>query len=123
MLMIKIKNWGSPVPVSVNNEDCRDAASVSGSVPGQNLEIPQLENAIEYDSDDGSSQASEFVDATQRLDTEFQANERATPVRVQQDIQFLNDAWANLEDADEALIRSQQQAFNDSTAAEVDIDI
>lgn len=114
---------GSPVHVSMNNEDCRDDAFVLGPVLGQNLEIPQLENSTEYDSEDGSSQASEFVDATQRLDTEFQANERATPVRVQQDIQFLNDVWANLEDADEVLIRSQQQAFNDTTAAEADIDL
>jgi hypothetical protein len=74
----------------------------------------------ESDNDDDSSQASEFVDATQRLDTE---TEQAVPVRVQQDIRFLNEAWANLEDADEVQIRSQQQAFNDTFAAEADVDL
>jgi len=49
--------------------------------------------------------------------------EHAVPVRVQQDIQFLNEAWANLVDADEAQIQSQQQAVNDKTSVEADIDM
>jgi len=105
-----------PVTEPVNNADNRD-------ITERNLVITQLEHASESDSDDDSSQASEFVDATQRLDTEILMTEHAIPVRVQQDIQFLHEAWANLEDADEVQIRSQQQAFNDTIAAKADIDL
>ena len=77
----------------------------------------------ESDIDDDSSQASEFVDATQRLDTEIMPIEHAVPDRVQKDIQFLNEAWANLEDADEAQIQSQQHVVKDKMVAEADIDL
>ena len=40
---------------------------------------------------------------------------------MKQNIQFLNDAWANLDDVDEVQIRSKQQAYNDTIAAEADI--
>ena len=41
---------------------------------------------------------------------------------MKQNIQFLNNAWANLEDVDEDKIRSQQQAFVNTTIAETYID-
>lgn len=88
----------------------------------RNLQITQLEYVVEYDNDDGSSQDSDFVDATQRLETD-PVIEKQAPVTVKQNIQFLNDAWANLEDVDAVQIRSQQQAYNDTIAAEADIDL
>jgi hypothetical protein len=105
-----------PVTERVNN-------AASSDIADRNFEITRLEHASETDNDDDSSQGSEFVDATQRLDTEILMNENAVPIRVQQDIQFLNEAWANLEDAAEVQIRSQQPAFNVTSAAEADIDL
>lgn len=37
-------------------------------------------------------------------------------------MQFLNESWSNLVDADEEKIRNQQATLNDSLAAEADID-
>lgn len=74
------------------------------------------------DSDDHSSQASEFVDATQRLEIDSIDNNFPTPDRVQKDMRFLNDSCANLAYVDEEHVRLQQEAFNQSMAAEADID-
>lgn len=54
----------SHVHVSVNGENYSDDATASVHVGEQSLEIPHLEHVAETDSDDGSSQASEFLDAT-----------------------------------------------------------
>lgn len=72
--------------------------------------------------DDGESQESEFVDATQRREPEMHTDALVTPVRIQNDIHFLNESWANLEGIDEEQIRMQQQALNESIAAELEID-
>jgi len=74
------------------------------------------------DLEDHTSQASEFVDATQRLEDSNLNTSQLTPDRIQRDMHFLNDSWANLADVDEEQIRNQQAAFNDSIAAEADID-
>ena len=88
-------------------------------------EILPNENNI-YSDDDSSSQASKFLDATQRLEVESQASSQETPVRIQQDMKFLQDSWANLAEADEDQIRLHQQALQDSitteAAIEADID-
>lgn len=90
----------------------------SRGISNENNDVPSPDSEM----DDDSSQASEFVDATQRLDTDMQFINHETPERVQQDMQFLNESWANLADTDEDQIRLQQQALNASIAAEADID-
>lgn len=81
------------------------------------------EESVDVSEEEGSSQASEFVDDTQRMEYESNAASQATPERIHQDMQFLNHAWANLADVDEEQIRIQQQAFNDATTADLEADI
>jgi len=75
-----------------------------------------IHNAPIYESelDDDSSETSEFMDATQRLETESRGNSQPTPERIQEDMQFLNESWAALADADEEKIKLQQEALNNS---------
>ena len=89
---------------------------------GENsVEMP-AENAVESEMDEDSSQASEFVDATQRLETESHSSSQEAPERIQNDMHFLNQSWAKLAETDETQILAQQEALNQALDAEADID-
>jgi len=77
----------------------------------------------ESEMEDDSSEASEFVDATQRLESDNQNISQPTPQRIQQDMQFLKESWAVLADAYEEQIRLQQEALNKSFDAEADLEL
>ncbi|MCH80720.1 DUF4283 domain protein, partial [Trifolium medium] len=83
---------------------------------------------VNNEEDDASSNASEFVDATQLIGQEeaLSDHETSTPERVQKDMQFLHDSWANLaekEDEENRVISDQiQQETNDRIVAAQVID-
>jgi len=99
----------------IDNRDSRGVCSNQNAVFSNQL-------VEDSDVDDQSSQASEFVDATQRLETDNLDTSLPTPDRVQNDMRFLNDAWANVADVDEDQIRLQQEALIQTMAAEANID-
>jgi len=86
-----------------------------------------LQNALQreiyvVDGDSDSSHDSQFVDATQVPEEEAQASSQVTPARVQRDMHFLHESWANLAEADEEQITKQQEHFTANLAAEDEID-
>lgn len=98
-----------------------EAGSVSKSPV---IELEQQDGKqTEEDMDDDSSQASEFVDATQlnNEDSDDQSNhEQDSPSSTQKKVYFLNQSWANLEDTDEDLIRKQEAALIASLEEDID---
>ncbi|MCH95612.1 hypothetical protein A2U01_0016592, partial [Trifolium medium] len=77
-------------------------------------EINKTSDIVNNEDDDASSHASEFVDATEIIDQDdsLSDNEIPTPERVQKDMQFLHESWANLaekEDEENRVITAQIQ--------------
>jgi hypothetical protein len=70
------------------------------------------EDDIENDDDESSTAETDFVDATQvqdedNISQDSGSNHEIIPERIQQDIQFLKDSWANIvenEDAEKRLM-------------------
>lgn len=100
-----------------------DARNVNSPVAAlnRNEELP-----ADGQESEASTQESEFVDATQlnndAADDHDSSQEQDSSARVRNNMHFLNQSWANLNDVDDELIKQQEADLVAKLTNEVDIE-
>jgi hypothetical protein len=84
-----------------------------------NYNLEHCDDPNNKDTDEVSSNASEFVDATQFNDHEegFSEPVISTPDRVQKDMQFLHESWANFAEKEDVINREIAAQIHSETEA------
>ncbi|XP_058726378.1 uncharacterized protein LOC131597718 [Vicia villosa] len=114
-----LENEGEKEHTRLNIEDSNSTEDVEV----KDTRSKQPSESLNKDTDDASSVASEFVDATQWNDQDeaIFGQEIATPARVLKDMQFLQESWANLaEKEDEEYREITNQIQKETEARTVD---